>query len=110
MLPIWVSVCVWRGGGLLADRVTNGAFKPVKESVHHSRKRAGGMEGAGRGKKEGEKNPNKNKITRHHLCKTPSHTSAELISSINKKNPISNKHPRVSRPIHQPKASLRAHT
>lgn len=55
MLPIWVSVCVWRGGGLLADRVTNGTFKPVKESVHHSRKRAGGVGGSGGGKKEGEK-------------------------------------------------------
>lgn len=54
MLPIWVSVCVWRGGGLLADRVTNGAFKPVKESVHHSRK-TGGVGGSGGGKKEGEK-------------------------------------------------------
>lgn len=108
MLPIWVSVCVWRGGGLLADRVTNGAFKPVKESVHHSRK-TGGVGGSGGGKKEGEKKNNKNKITRHHLCKTPSHTSAELISSINK-NPISNKHLRVSRPIHQHTASFPAHT
>lgn len=38
MLPIWVSVCVWGGTRLLPDKVTNGAFKPVKDSVHHGRK------------------------------------------------------------------------
>lgn len=81
MLPRWVSVCVWRGGGLLADRVTNGAFKPVKESVHHCRKTGG--------RKTKTKKTKKNMPP---LCKTRSHATAELISSINK-NPISNKHP-----------------
>lgn len=38
MLPIWVSVCVWGGMSLLPDKVTNGAFKPVKDSVHQRRK------------------------------------------------------------------------
>lgn len=65
MLPIWVSVCVWRGGGgLLADRVTNGAFKPVKESVHHSRKTegaAGGVDGGMDGWREEKKTPTKTK-------------------------------------------------